>query len=268
MLPSLRNLVPAALLLTATGALAEFTLARGGRFGPGDRGRPPEAQKPEEQLRTLTGPSSQSRPRCSSCGRRRRSGRCTRPSSSARTITRSGPRNASTCPPGHAARRPDARVAGSLRYAGPSRTGHGAPGQGATLDARGVLREVSREHRRGEPPAAGALQISQLVYADWTASGRLYGPIERRLSEEFGPLVGNTHSESSTTGMAMTRAYQRAQGLLKAHIHATGRRDHHPGLGDDRGGERAAQQDAGAAATRADLRRSASSRTIFGPSCS
>ena len=58
------------------------------------------------------------------------------------------------------------------------------------------------------------------MYADWTASGRLYGPIERRLSEEFGPLVGNTHSESSTTGMAMTRAYQRAQGLLKAHVHA------------------------------------------------
>src|SRR5262249_28719045 len=59
-----------------------------------------------------------------------------------------------------------------------------------------------------------------LVYADWTASGRLYGPIERRLAEEFGPLVGNTHSESSTTGMAMTRAYQRAQGLLKEHVHA------------------------------------------------
>ncbi|MGZ5957073.1 MAG: aminotransferase class V-fold PLP-dependent enzyme, partial [Myxococcaceae bacterium] len=59
-----------------------------------------------------------------------------------------------------------------------------------------------------------------LVYADWTASGRLYGPIERRMLEDFGPLVGNTHSESSTTGMAMTRAYQRAQSLLKAHVHA------------------------------------------------
>ena len=33
-------------------------------------------------------------------------------------------------------------------------------------------------------------------------------------------MVGNTHSESSTTGMAMTRAYQRAQGLLKSHVHA------------------------------------------------
>ena len=39
-----------------------------------------------------------------------------------------------------------------------------------------------------------------LLYADWTASGRLYRPIEERLLEEFGPLVGNTHSESSATG--------------------------------------------------------------------
>ena len=43
---------------------------------------------------------------------------------------------------------------------------------------------------------------------------------EERLPEEFGPLVGNTHSESSATGMAMTRAYQRAQALLKAHVDA------------------------------------------------
>jgi selenocysteine lyase/cysteine desulfurase len=59
-----------------------------------------------------------------------------------------------------------------------------------------------------------------LLYADWTASGRLYRPIEHCLLEEFGPLVGNTHSEASATGMAMTRAYQRAQALLKEHIGA------------------------------------------------
>ena len=59
-----------------------------------------------------------------------------------------------------------------------------------------------------------------LLYADWTASGRLYAPIERCLLEQFGPLVGNTHSEASTTGVAMTRAYQHAQALLKQHVHA------------------------------------------------
>ena len=37
----------------------------------------------------------------------------------------------------------------------------------------------------------------KLIYADWIASGRLYHPIERRISEDIGPMVGNTHSEST-----------------------------------------------------------------------
>jgi len=45
-----------------------------------------------------------------------------------------------------------------------------------------------------------------LVYADWIASGRLYAPIEEKISREFGPYVGNTHSESNLTGTAMTHA--------------------------------------------------------------
>jgi len=60
----------------------------------------------------------------------------------------------------------------------------------------------------------------RLLYADWTASGRLYAPIESCLLQQFGPLVGNTHSESSATGVAMTRAYQHAQAILKRHVHA------------------------------------------------
>jgi len=32
----------------------------------------------------------------------------------------------------------------------------------------------------------------RIVYADWTASGRLYAPIERQLLETFGPFVANT----------------------------------------------------------------------------
>ena len=43
----------------------------------------------------------------------------------------------------------------------------------------------------------------KLVYADWTASGRLYAPIEAALLTRFGPYVGNTHSESSVTGSAI-----------------------------------------------------------------
>lgn len=60
----------------------------------------------------------------------------------------------------------------------------------------------------------------KLVYADWIASGRLYSPIERRLSDTVGPLVGNTHSESSATGEAMTQAYHLAQKIVKNHVNA------------------------------------------------
>ncbi len=60
----------------------------------------------------------------------------------------------------------------------------------------------------------------RIVYADWTASGRLYLPIEQRLLDLFGPHVGNTHSQSSETGRAMTLAYHEAHRILKAHVNA------------------------------------------------
>ena len=50
-----------------------------------------------------------------------------------------------------------------------------------------------------------------LLYADWVASGRSYAPIENRIRDEILPLVANTHTETSTTGMAMTHAYHTAQ---------------------------------------------------------
>jgi selenocysteine lyase/cysteine desulfurase len=57
--------------------------------------------------------------------------------------------------------------------------------------------------------------LKKLVYADWIASGRLYGPIEKRMIEDIGPLVGNTHSESTATGKAMTEAYHYAQKIVE-----------------------------------------------------
>lgn len=59
-----------------------------------------------------------------------------------------------------------------------------------------------------------------LLYADWIASGRLFEPIENLLTNQFGPLVGNTHSESSLSGEAMTLAYKMAQQIIKEHVHA------------------------------------------------
>ena len=60
----------------------------------------------------------------------------------------------------------------------------------------------------------------KLIYADWIASGRLYGPIEQRISRDIGPMVGNTHSESTSTGKAMTDAYHLAQKIVKHHVNA------------------------------------------------
>lgn len=60
----------------------------------------------------------------------------------------------------------------------------------------------------------------KLIYADWIASGRLYGPIEDKIKNQFGPLIGNTHSEASETGRTMTIAYHEAHNLIKTHVNA------------------------------------------------
>jgi len=60
----------------------------------------------------------------------------------------------------------------------------------------------------------------KLIYADWIASGRLYGPIEDIIKNTIGPMVGNTHSESSETGIAMTQAYHMAHKIIKEHVNA------------------------------------------------
>ena len=59
-----------------------------------------------------------------------------------------------------------------------------------------------------------------LVYCDWTASGRLYRSIEDKISNEFGPFVANTHTETSTSGAAMTLAYHEARNIIKRHVNA------------------------------------------------
>lgn len=60
----------------------------------------------------------------------------------------------------------------------------------------------------------------KVVYADWIASGRLYGPIEEKMLKVFGPMVANTHTESSEMGRFMTEAYHFALHEIKRHVHA------------------------------------------------
>ena len=60
----------------------------------------------------------------------------------------------------------------------------------------------------------------KVVYADWIASGRLYKPIEDRLSKTFGPYVANTHTETNETGTKMTLSYHLAKDIIKKHVNA------------------------------------------------
>lgn len=60
----------------------------------------------------------------------------------------------------------------------------------------------------------------KIVYTDWTASGRLYRPIEEKLMNDFGPFVANTHTETTISGTAMTMAYHEAKQIIKNHVKA------------------------------------------------
>lgn len=62
--------------------------------------------------------------------------------------------------------------------------------------------------------------VKKMIYADWTASGRLYRPIEEKMLEEFGPYVANTHTETTFSGSAMTLAYHEAREIIKKHVNA------------------------------------------------
>lgn len=65
-----------------------------------------------------------------------------------------------------------------------------------------------------------AYGIKKMIYADWTASGRAYAPIEERLQQEILPLMANTHTETTVTGTAMTRGYEQAKHIIKKHVNA------------------------------------------------
>lgn len=62
--------------------------------------------------------------------------------------------------------------------------------------------------------------IQKMIYADWVASGRLYKPIEDKITEVVGPWVANTHTETCESGQLMTKAYHHAQHIIKQHVNA------------------------------------------------
>lgn len=60
----------------------------------------------------------------------------------------------------------------------------------------------------------------KLIYTDWTASGRLFQPIESKMVTKFGPFVANTHTETTVSGTLMTMSYHKARHLIKKHVNA------------------------------------------------
>jgi len=60
----------------------------------------------------------------------------------------------------------------------------------------------------------------RILYADWTASGRAYDPIEAEIRDEILPFFANTHTETTITGRTMSGAYEQAKTTVKAHVNA------------------------------------------------
>ncbi len=60
----------------------------------------------------------------------------------------------------------------------------------------------------------------RILYADWTASGRAYRPIEARIQDEILPFFANTHTETTVTGAMMSGAYEQAKTIVKDHVNA------------------------------------------------
>eukprot|EP00668_Euglena_longa_P015129 GGOE01019180.1.p1 GENE.GGOE01019180.1~~GGOE01019180.1.p1 ORF type:complete len:754 (+),score=146.45 GGOE01019180.1:26-2263(+) len=67
-----------------------------------------------------------------------------------------------------------------------------------------------------------------LLYADYTASGRLLRNIETFLQQRVMPFYGNTHTLTSTTGLFSTRFREEARQIVAESLNAN-IRDHGPG---------------------------------------
>src|SRR5882757_672464 len=60
----------------------------------------------------------------------------------------------------------------------------------------------------------------EIIYADWTASGRAFRPIEEYIQKQIMPFLANTHTETTITGTLMSKAYEEAKGIVKRHVNA------------------------------------------------
>src|SRR4051812_10251093 len=70
-------------------------------------------------------------------------------------------------------------------------------------------------------PFTSPFGTKEIIYADWTASGRAYRPIEEKMQKDVLPFIGNTHTEATITGTHMSRAYEDAKRVIRKHVNAS-----------------------------------------------
>ena len=93
------------------------------------------------------------------------------------------------------------------------------------MEQASALIEMIRGSVIGDDEAvAGPFGIRRVTYADYTASGRSLTFLEDYLRDAVLPLYGNTHTESSGTGLQTTRFRAEARELIRA---AVGANDEH-----------------------------------------
>ncbi|PPK85049.1 selenocysteine lyase/cysteine desulfurase [Neolewinella xylanilytica] len=89
---------------------------------------------------------------------------------------------------------------------------------GATTDLSDIRRGIiGQDYRLVTHCHPGGIP---LLYADWTATGRAYAPIESTIREKILPLMANTHTDTNSTGSAMTYAYESARRVIRHHVNA------------------------------------------------
>ena len=59
------------------------------------------------------------------------------------------------------------------------------------------------------------------MYADWTASGRALGAIERKIERDVLPFYGNTHTTTSVTGLQSTCFRHEARQIIAQSVNAS-----------------------------------------------
>jgi selenocysteine lyase/cysteine desulfurase len=85
-----------------------------------------------------------------------------------------------------------------------------------------ALIEAIRANVIGDDEAVvGPFGLRRVTYADYTASGRSLAFIEDFIREAVLPLYGNTHTESSGTGLQTTRFREDARGIIRDAVGAT-----------------------------------------------